>query len=238
MRYTFDLHIHSAASPDGRMTPEEIVAAARAKGLSGAAICDHDVLSPLPPDFAAPEDFLLIRGEEFSTEFGHLLGLFLREPVAERDIFKIFDAVHAQGGLCVLAHPFERSRDKERLAPILPLLDGLEVWNGRANRKIPEANALAATLAAERGLAAFAGSDAHLAREVGNGYVTLELPALTEAAVRAALLRPGNETAGREGKALDVARSQWTKLRKTRAGALSYAQWLAFAGKCVIQDLF
>ena len=37
MELRLDLHTHSAASADGRMSVEEIVAEARKKGLGGAA---------------------------------------------------------------------------------------------------------------------------------------------------------------------------------------------------------
>ena len=50
MRLTLDLHLHSQASPDGRMTVEEIAAAARARGLHGVAVCDHDVVYTGPTE--------------------------------------------------------------------------------------------------------------------------------------------------------------------------------------------
>ena len=42
MELRLDLHIHSERSPDGRMSLPQIAAAARARGLQGVAICDHD----------------------------------------------------------------------------------------------------------------------------------------------------------------------------------------------------
>lgn len=42
MEVKLDLHIHSAHSPDGRMSLDEIVSCARARGLQGVAVCDHD----------------------------------------------------------------------------------------------------------------------------------------------------------------------------------------------------
>ena len=123
----------------------EIVERARAAGLSGAAVCDHDLALTDPPVFP---DFLLIPGVEVSTEYGHLLGLFVTGPVKAWSLRQAVDIIHGQGGLAVLAHPFERSRDAARLEPIVPLLDGAEVWNGRADRKIRQANALSRPLPA------------------------------------------------------------------------------------------
>lgn len=250
MELCLDLHIHSGASPDGRMTAAEIVAAAREAGLDGAAICDHGRLFVPDRDLALPEDFLLIPGEEFSTEFGHLLGLFLSRELAYERLPKeadrrektahfrdLCDGIHAQGGLCVLAHPFERDPDPDRLSPILDCLDGLEVWNGRANRKRPTANDEAAAFAAARALPAFAGSDAHLRREIGNGRVRIEVPDRDRETVKAALLQPGNPVSGRNGRHLDAARSQRTRLKKTRAGLAARLKWLAFAAKCAAEDV-
>ena len=138
----------------------------------------------------------------------------------------------------MLAHPFERSRDADRLEPLAPLLDGIEVFNGRADRKIHDANALAQAFAAAHNLRPFAGSDAHLPREIGNGAVTLEAEAATLDAVKAALMTSAVTVRGRRGAALDVARSQLTKLQKRGAGPARYLKWALFACKCAAEDLF
>ena len=246
MLVSLDLHIHSRASADGRMTVREILEAAAAAGLNGVAVTDHDCC--FRPDGTEPGTLLLIPGEEFSTELGHLLGLFLTGPIpfarqegraleAPGGVRELIDAIHAQGGLAVLAHPFERDPDAARLEPLAPLLDGIEVWNGRANRRISDANARAAAFAAAHGLAPLAGSDAHLPREIGNGVLQLEVEALTPQAVKAAILSGAGTAFGREGRSLDVARSQYTKLKRARAGPGRRLKWLAFAGKCALEDL-
>lgn len=229
-----DLHTHSAASPDGRMSLDELIAAARAAGLNGVAVTDHDVTLT---DVPSAEDFLVIPGCEFSTEFGHLLGLFLRHPIGRLSFARTIRAIHEQGGLAVLAHPFEHSRDASRIASLAPLLDGAEVWNGRAERKIRDANALARAFAEEHGLRCFAGSDAHLPEEVGNGVVTVDAPSLSSEAVKASLMNRPVEIAGQRGRALCVAKSQYTKLRRSRAGLGKRMRWLLFAGKCAAEDL-
>ena len=184
MEIKLDLHVHSERSPDGIMTIEEIVSLARAKGLDGAAVCDHDLALVRPPVF---DGFLLIPGVEVSTQLGHLLGLFVTGPVDTRDFFEAVELIHGQGGLAVLAHPFEHSRDGARLAPAVPLLDGIEVQNSRADRKIHDANRLARSFAGTCGLRPFGGSDAHCPQEVGNGYTVVEAADRTPEAVREAL---------------------------------------------------
>ncbi|MBQ9647279.1 MAG: hypothetical protein IJV43_02825, partial [Oscillospiraceae bacterium] len=92
--------------------------------------------------------------------------------------------------------------------------------------------------AGEHGLRQFAGSDAHVPEEVGNGAVSLDVPELTPDAVKAALLNADAEVCGKRGAALCVARSQYTKLKKRRARPAAYGKWLLFAGKCAAEDLF
>ena len=240
MEVKLDLHIHSEHSPDGRMALDEIVACARARGLQGVAVCDHD--RALTETWDAP-DFLLIPGIELSTDRGHLLGLFVTEQIEARELDAAIDAVHACGGLAVMAHPFERSSDAQRLDAYLDRLDGIEVWNGRADRKNPQANAMACALAQRAAKPVTAGSDAHLPEEIGNGVVidpvilSDEIATLTLPAVRAALLRGATAVDGRRGKARYVAESQLTKRRRTHAGAAAYVKWALFAAKCCLQDI-
>ena len=85
MELKLDLHIHSQRSPDGIMTLDEIVSLAKARGLDGAAVCDHDLALTQAPEY---DGFLLIPGVEVSTQLGHLLGLFVAGPVDTRDFLQ------------------------------------------------------------------------------------------------------------------------------------------------------
>ena len=234
MELKLDLHIHSEHSPDGRMPIQEIVGRCKAAGLSGCAVCDHDRV--WTEDLSDP-DFLLIPGVEVSTRFGHLLGLFVSEEIDTKDFHEALERIHAQGGIAVLAHPFEHHADPTRIEPIAALVDGIEVWNARADRKIPSANALAAAFAHKHQLRPFAGSDAHLPQEIGNGYVTVEVEDFTLDAVKAALLGSSVTAHGRRSPARYAAMSQLTKRKKTGASPAAYIKWGLFAAKCVAQDL-
>ncbi len=233
MKLKLDLHIHSQASPDGRMSLGEIVSKARAAGLNGIAVCDHDRVLAQAPEFP---DFLLIPGVEVSTEYGHLLGLFVSAPVETHTFREAAAAIHAQGGLAVLAHPFEHSTDPDRIAPIVPLLDGVEVWNSRAERKNRQANAMAEDFARTHSLNRFGGSDAHVPQEVGRGFTQVETDAFTLDAVKAALTGGHTTVSGRTSPARYAAASQLTKRKKTGSTPLGYCKWALFALKCCLQD--
>src|SRR5207244_11810382 len=76
------LHTHSFFSGDGVSSPEDLIAAARAKGLSGIAITDHNTCDAvnyllekglMRLDGLPVNDFLVLPGVEITTADGHLL---------------------------------------------------------------------------------------------------------------------------------------------------------------------
>lgn len=77
-----DLHTHSTFS-DGTYTPEELIEAAKAIGLSAVALCDHNTVAGLPRFLAAAEaaGIEAIPGVEFSADYNrkelHILGLMI-----------------------------------------------------------------------------------------------------------------------------------------------------------------
>jgi 3',5'-nucleoside bisphosphate phosphatase len=87
----YDLHLHTTAS-DGRLSPRELVRAAKSSGLKAFAITDHDTVEGIPEGLEEAEalDLELVPGVELSANFGsasvHVLGLFIefREPSLER----------------------------------------------------------------------------------------------------------------------------------------------------------
>lgn len=67
--------------------------------------------------------------------------------------------------------------------------------------------------------------------------ITVEAADRTLPAIRTALLDGKGWITGEEGSSLCVARSQYTKLKKTHAPPLRYGRWAAFALKCAWEDL-
>ena len=76
-----DLHVHTEHSPDSRTSLPDAITAAKRAGMDFLAVTDHDV-PPVDEVFSQPEreGVLLIPGVEYSTDKGHLLGLFLTVP--------------------------------------------------------------------------------------------------------------------------------------------------------------
>jgi PHP domain len=101
-----DPHCHTLAS-DGMVTAAQLVQAAVAAKLDLIAITDHDTMASVDVDHPG---LAVIRGEEITTRWPaqtHIVGWFLREPVRSgMSIEDTVDAIHDQGGLAVVPHPF------------------------------------------------------------------------------------------------------------------------------------
>ena len=234
-----DLHVHSAASWDGRSDLAALAQAAHACGLDAIAVCDHDLCTDVSGEFPV----LLIPGVEITSTAGHILGLFLEKPL-DRALWETgaptpqaaIDAIRACGGLAAPAHPFSPQKlDETALEALCP--DGIEVQNARVALKNAARNRQAQEFAAQHHLAVTGGSDAHSAAEVGGCYTELDCAECSLSALRDAL------AAGRTRAVFDHActwtqkgLSQWRGAR--RAPILRRCRALAYLCVCVLRDMF
>jgi predicted metal-dependent phosphoesterase TrpH len=147
------------------------------RGLTHLAITDHDRIDgALAARERAPGGLTVIVGQEIRTTAGDLIGLYLKAPVAPgMSPHDAAVAVHEQGGLVGLPHPYDRFRAgagrsawADELERLLPLLDYVEAWNARL--MLGDGNVRAAELAAAHKLPGVAVSDAHTVLEVGVAY--------------------------------------------------------------------
>lgn len=249
MRYRLDLHTHTEASMDSRNRLEDMTKTAAEKGISALAVTDHNRCSPILGE-TVMNGVLLIPGVEFSTECGHLLGLFLERPChAEGEetgrvkFAPAAEAIHRAGGLCILAHPYELTgHTPEEISASIKkneaMLDGIEIYNCRAAKKRKNANSLARKAAESFAgpVLMTAGSDGHTLKEIGGASVTVEADELTLPALQEALKKPVGYACGKCPH-MAIAKSQWVKLRKKKAGFAAYIRWLAFAGVCLLRTL-
>lgn len=188
MSIRLDLHTHSRFSFDGFAEPSAMIEMAKARGLQGLAITDHDTsrcvdwferVGALKGDGLPVEGFLVIPGQEISTAEGHLLALGVRLPdlrgIPAREAV---DLVQKLGGVAIAAHPLDRFRHGISLAVLDTLpLDGIETFNAACT--FPQHNAWAAAYAAGRGLPGTGGSDAHFSDVVGTAWTEAEVGELT-----------------------------------------------------------
>jgi len=168
-----DLHCHSAASFDSLSKPADIVRLARERGLTHLAITDHERIDgALAARDLAPEGLTVIVGEEIRSRDGDVLGLFLERAIAPGlPAVETVEAIHEQGGLAGLPHPFDRFRNsalagerEELLDELAATLDFVEAYNARV--AFADANERAAAYARRHGLPGVASTDAHSLLEV------------------------------------------------------------------------
>jgi len=221
-----DPHCHTTAS-DGMVEPAELVRGAVERGLRLIAVCDHDTMAKAAEVRARGEDagLAVICGEEVTTRWPaqtHVVGWFLERPVrGGMSLEDTVDAIHDQGGLAVIPHPFMptyfASCQPDMLARLIERhrVDGIEVEHsspmsaGRRRRLAEFYNANR-----ERLGAAIGASDSHFGRH-DLGQVLTEFDGETSDDFRRAVLE--RRTQPRRGQPASVPRSlalrqQWRSL--------------------------
>ncbi|MHB1651709.1 MAG: PHP-associated domain-containing protein [Desulfitobacteriaceae bacterium] len=188
----FDLHLHtSEGSPCSRMPVRELVRAAKAQGLDGICITDHDfVWDPgYLKSLSREHEILVFGGMELSTSLGEVLIYGVEDSLLHLrdDPAQLKAKVGSLGGVMVAAHPLRRdfslphglSRKECGLEPLHPeilaerpvfrYVDALEIYNGRSG--LAE-KAMAVSVAEILNLPGTGGSDAHSVLGIG-GCVTV-----------------------------------------------------------------
>jgi len=106
-----DPHCHTLAS-DGMVTPALLVEAAKTAKLDLIAVTDHDTMDSVKETQArgAQAGMIVVAGQEITTRppaQTHILGWYLERPIKRGlSIEDTVDAIHAQGGLAIVPHPF------------------------------------------------------------------------------------------------------------------------------------
>lgn len=169
-----DLHTHSSGSPDGSITSEQYQHALEAGLLDYIAITDHDTITTAV-QIQKELGQKIIVGQEITTNEGELIGLFLTTPIKPNlSAIQTVEAIHRQGGLVYVPHPFETVRKgitKATLDSIADHVDIIEAHNGRAvfQNKGPKA----ATWARLNNKVMAASSDAHGKKGLGATFTQI-----------------------------------------------------------------
>jgi predicted metal-dependent phosphoesterase TrpH len=169
-----DMHLHTHRSFDCLSSPDDILRAARARGIDHVIITDHnEIRGALELKEADPERVIV--GEEVKTREGFdVIGIFVQELIPKgTPARETCRRVRDQGGVVYLPHPFDGSRapDPKQLEALLEWIDVVEVHNARCWPG--SLNGRAREWAVARGKLMGAGSDAHTIREIGRGFVDL-----------------------------------------------------------------
>ena len=224
-----DLQIHTEES-DGMDDALTILDAAQRRGVDIIAVTDHDQVrgAHLAREAAARANHSVevIVGSEVTSRHGHILALWIEEPVPFfRSAAATVEAIWNQGGVAIISHPCAvmpialNIRDIDRLVgdlnpersgeqpPILAIETANPIPSARWRRNhVIEANQ-------RWGLATTGGSDAHFHEQVGSAVTTFA--GSGQEALRAALF--AGSTSGELGC--------YPRLRNIGVGRLLRQQW-------------
>ena len=190
-----DLHNHTSyGSACSYMEPDQCVERAKAIGLDGICITEHDQIWSVDAleRLKKKHDFLVIGGVEVSTDSGEILAFGLHESVLNvATALDLRERVDEVGGVMILAHPFRYQPDLvsaysssksngdsgneliENVCrePVFKLVDSLEVYNGHSGFGEVEFSRLVADQLQMKGTG---GSDSHGTPEIGSCYCLFE----------------------------------------------------------------
>jgi predicted metal-dependent phosphoesterase TrpH len=178
VQFKVDFHTHSEASPDGALSAIDYRRALEKNKLDCIAVTDHNDISMAKKMHEAFGERIII-GEEITTLEGEIIGLFLKEVVRPHmSAIETVKAIHKQGGLVYVPHPFETVRSGltlESLDRIAGEVDIIEIHNGRAVFQDKSQKAL--DWAASHNVVGAASSDAHGVSGWGKTFTLLaEMP--------------------------------------------------------------
>lgn len=199
-----DLHVHTAASDSLAEVPELLDYVESHTDLDVIAVTDHDDLTGA---FQVREAwakgryrFQVVTGIEVTAIEGHVLALFVEEPVpALAPVARVLEAVHKQGGLCIIPHPLSwltRSLGQRTIERIMAAamdgiyFDGLETANQSLGARVSLKKAVELNRRRYH-LAEVGGSDAHFLKAVGSAYT--RFPGSTAEDLRRAILERTTE---------------------------------------------
>ena len=193
-----DLHVHTKYSIEPGVFrgllgatpfygPRSVFEAAIERDMQVVTITDHDTMKGA--DLAEKiykknkryrDSFIFTKGEEISTDKGHLLGIGMQEEIPKgTPVEEAIDSIKDQGGVSIAAHPFsvyglgfELNRLKlDAIEVINPLaiLSFMFIGNLRAKRMLKKLD-----------VGAVAGSDAHVLSTYSRVFTRFSLKTATE----------------------------------------------------------
>jgi predicted metal-dependent phosphoesterase TrpH len=212
-----DFHIHTRYSRDSLLTEDGFIRRAIERGLTHVAITNHNNVEgaiAVRERVAARglgDQLRVILGEEVSSADGEIVGIYLERTIPPGlSAGATADAIHQQGGLVSVPHPYDPFRRAHLREPaLLELLeagkvDVIEVFNSRVT--FARHNLKAAELAARYAIPGIACSDTHSGVEVAMSFNAL--PAFGNAAELQAALR-SNEWHGTRSTLLVHLTTRW-----------------------------
>ncbi len=176
--FRLDLHVHSRHSRDAQGSLLELAHAAKAAGLQGFAITDHNTRAGHAEAIRAAQKtgMMIVPGIEVSSIEGHVLAIGVSGDVpAKHSLRETVESTRDVGGVAIPSHPLRllsgvgpstlRQRVEEGLIAVV------ESHNARERRPVQEN---LAAFCGELGVTTVGGSDTHTVREIGTAYTEFD----------------------------------------------------------------
>ncbi len=166
-------------------TPFALIDRAVEVGLDFVAITDHDTQDAfeIVNEYAKSKGIVLIPAVEVTTNptpvlrrRAHILAYGVVKKIISRvSVKETIEAIHSQGGIAVVAHPF-----CSKFAKVLYIghqagdynFDGVEIFN---SAEFADDNVRAKALTTILGLPGYCGSDAHSLKNIGNARLHVHI---------------------------------------------------------------
>ncbi|MBO8140377.1 MAG: PHP domain-containing protein [Thermosipho sp. (in: Bacteria)] len=133
-----DLHNHCELSKNTSLKLTDYIRKAKVLGVS-VAITEHNRLYNVQ---GKVDGVSVFAGIEILNNYGDFIVFGAPEDCIElrNDMFEFIDYVHKLGGVVIAAHPFSghgvcKVNKKEVANEIIKLVDAIEVYNGKSERK-------------------------------------------------------------------------------------------------------
>lgn len=124
------VHLHTTYSDDATGTYEDLARVAGEQGIRFLVVTDHDTQNAIGDGKQGWRDgVLMLTGVESSRPEGHMLGIGITTAPSRREVpTSVFlQAIKAQAGLTILAHPAHRKWAWD--GPVDDRIDGIEILN-------------------------------------------------------------------------------------------------------------
>jgi predicted metal-dependent phosphoesterase TrpH len=183
----FDLHVHTTLSPCSHLQIDEILTHAKAFGLDGVCITDHETMEIRKHlrEGIQQNGLCVIFGMEYSTSDGDFLLFGPFERIAPGlPAGQLLHMAAQSGGIAVAAHPFRQGRSVSEFVLRQGLCEVVESVNGRNSES---ENLRVSFWRKQYRFTECGGSDAHSLAELGKAKTEFSVPIRSRAELVAAL---------------------------------------------------
>ena len=171
MSFKLDLHVHTESHGKTLINAGQLRQSFRNNNINGIAVANFFDISHALWLKKKLQEFIVIIGQEIWTNDGHVIGLGLKERIADfQDAADTIGLIHDQGGLAVAPHPFLFLGIGKGVVT-LPF-DAIEAYNGLLGPTIIF-NYMAKRMAVKMNVSQIASTDTTNPLYIGHSYTNV-----------------------------------------------------------------